>query len=291
MIRVLVTGSDGFIGSNLVKKLNKLNYDIVCVDKNPKHEDTLRLDVSTEKFNEHFTNNIFDYVFHFGSPCSIIQFKDNPTYYENNTYEGFRNIIKLVKKSGAKLIYPSTGNVYGSINKPHCETDQLKPINIYGMCKLWSEYLVTTNKVNSIGLRIYCGYGNGEEAKGSLASVLCKFMKNMRMGISPIIWGNGFQTRDFIHVDDIVKGIIKSMSLKDSHIINLASGTSINYNNLVKLINKTIGTDIIPKYAKKPDNYVVLTIANIDLMKKLLKFKAISLEKGIQKFYEYLLKS
>lgn len=290
MTRILCTGASGFIGSNLVKRLDELNHEVVCVDKSPKSDRTVKLDVATEEFTKYFKNQQFDTVIHLGSPCSIILFNDNPTYYENNTYNGFRNIIKLAEKCGAKLIYPSSGNIYGHLDKPHSETDELRPVNIYGMCKLWCEYLVNANKINSTGLRIYCGYGDAEETKGSLASVLYKFIKNMRIGMTPTIWGNGFQTRDFIYIDDITEGFVKAMDLNGKHLINIASGTSTNYNDLVKLINKVLNTDIIPNYIAKPEVYVEKTSANINKMKKLLGITPKPLEDGIKLFIKYLQK-
>lgn len=291
-MNILITGSDGFIGSHLVKRFSDAlifkTVKLVCVDKSPKHEDTLRMNIASKRFLKYFRSTEFDFIFHFGSPCSILQFKKNPGYCVDNTITGFRNILKLAEKSEAKLIYPSSGNVYGSSDKPFCETDKTTPVNLYGICKAWCESMAQSPKVNSVGLRIFCGYGTGEEMKGNLASVLYQFLIRMMKGKSPIIWGDGSQTRDFIFIEDMVNGILASAVLKGIPFVNIASGVSTSYNDLVKLINEILETDLIPTYVDKPDNYVVKTSANIDLMKFILGVKPRSLDVGIEQFIEHI---
>lgn len=290
IMRALVTGSDGFIGQNLVKRLRKMGMDVVCIDKYPKKLCTMKLDVATKDFIKYITlqNVEFDYVFHFGSPCSVIQFNQDPFYCIDNTLRGFINVLELTERWNAKLIYPSSGNVYGAHKGLHHELLQPKPINLYGMCKCISELMANRSNIETIGLRVYAGYGHGEEIKVNVASVIYLFLRDMMKNVSPVIWGDGTQTRDFIHIDDVVNGIVKSMRLNRTHIINVATGRSHSYNEIIDIINKILDTDILPVYKSKPKNYVDKTRADITLMKKLLGLTPLTLEEGITKFVDYL---
>lgn len=293
MMNILITGSDGFIGSHLVKRFkDTLVYgseiNLVCVDKSPKRKDTLRMNVASKRFLKYFRGSEFDFIFHFGSPCSILQFKKNPGYCVDNTLTSFRNILRVAEKNNAKLIYPSSGNIYGSSDHPLCETDKSRPSNLYGICKSWCESMANYPSTTAIGLRIFCGYGPGEEMKGYLGSVLYQFLCKMMKGKSPVIWGDGTQMRDFVYIDDLVNGILASAVLEGIPFVNLASGSSTSYNELVRIINVVLGSDISPVYVEKPENYIEKTFANVELMKIALGVKPRSLAEGIRQFSSYL---
>jgi len=288
LIQALVTGSDGFIGSHLVKRLDELGLDLVCVDKAPKTDRSLKMDVASKEFLNYFRDQKFDYVFHLGSPCSILQFNENPRYCIVNTMMGFENALKLAEKTNAKLVYPSSGNVYGSQKLLCREIDAPFPVNMYGYSKLICESIAQYSSVDTLGLRIFCGYGCGEEMKRCLGSVVYLFLKNMMNGKNPVIWGDGYQMRDFIYIDDIIEGIIGAINITGIKVLNLASGTSVTYNELVKVINRVLGTEIQPMYVEKPLGYVDKTFADISLMRSTLKLSLTSLEGGIKLFSEYL---
>ena len=284
---MLVTGSNGFIGANLVQKLLELRYIPWGVDR--VGETDLSLDVASPEFLKYFQGHKFDYIFHFGSPCSILQFKKDPRSCVDNTLSGFRNVLKLAKSSGAKLIYASSGNVYGSKETPHFETDRVNPVNLYGICKSWCENMAQDLNVETLGLRIFCGYGAGEEKKGYLGSVVYQFLKEMRMGRAPVIWGDGSQKRDFIYITDIVEGIIRSMKVNSGvKVLNLASGSSHSYLEVVKVINRVLGSDLEPIFQEKPEGYVESTFADVKLMKQVLKLNPLDLRSGIEEFEDWL---
>lgn len=286
---VLVTGSDGFIGQNLVLALDKMGLDVTRVDNRPKTRLTVNLNVAHKKFVKYFAdiNNKYKTVFHLASPCSIIQFNRFPRYCVETTIKGFEHTLQLAKLWDAKLIYPSSGNVYGSQPLAHNEKQVPKPINLYGSCKLYCEKLAANAEPETVGLRVYAGYGPFEEQKGQIASVVYLFLRDMLKSRSPIIWGDGTQTRDFIYIDDVIKGLVYSMVLKGSGIINLGTGKATSYNEVVETINNVLDTSITPKYIEKPLNYVNDACADTTLMKKLLLLNPRSLETGITQFLKH----
>ena len=86
MIRILLTGSDGFIGSHLTRKFQEnKKIQLICIDKNPKQKDTLRMNVASKRFVKYFKKKDFDYIYHFGSPCSVLLFNKDPEKCLDNT--------------------------------------------------------------------------------------------------------------------------------------------------------------------------------------------------------------
>lgn len=270
---VLVTGSNGFLGKNLVKRLKSLGIDTICISK----------PCSLDRFNQ---KNL-DTIFHLGGPCSIIQFNKDPFDCVQNTINSFLTVLGLAQSTNAKLIYPSSGNIYGSQFIQN-ELSIPRPCNLYGRCKLWCEEMAQSfPNIDITILRIFAGYGPGEERKGELASVICHFLKNMMVNHQPIVWGDGEQRRDFIYVDDIVDGFLASMKTKE-RVVNLGSGISYSFNQVIEIINGVLGSHIEPKFVEKPKIYVDKTQANITLMNKMLGVQPISLKDGIRKFAKYL---
>ena len=293
-MKALVTGADGFIGSALVRRLESTGFEVTKVDKNPRRYDTLRVDVAADNFLGKIGGlKSFDYIYHFGAPCSIIEFNKNPVYCVRNTLRGFHNVLDLAILNDAKLIYPSSGNVYGTIRPPLTESKEPKPTNLYAVCKLQCEEMALDSVANSVGLRIFAGYGPGEERKGELGSVIYQFLKEMILGKPPTIWGDGTQTRDFIYIEDIIDGIISATRGFVPSIVNLGSGESFSFNKVVGVINDCLKTmygmtDTQPIYIEKPKSYVEDTLADITLMKKTLNITPRPLEVGIFNFIDYL---
>lgn len=126
------------------------------------------------------------------------------------------------------------------------------------------------NNLDYVAMRIFAGFGPEENHKGEIASVVTLFLNKILNNESPIIWGDGSQTRDFVWIEDIVDALI-NVTFKDfTGILNVGSGKSISFNEVVKLINKALGKNIKPLYVKKPVNYLENTKSDITLLKKII---------------------
>ena len=285
--RILITGAAGFIGQNLVRRLMG-KTEITCVDNfslgmkdNLKFFDGTVIETDVDENLPNF-DRPFDIIYHFASPCSIIQFNKNPFECVRSTILSFGNIIKLAEKDGAKLIYPSTGNVYGT-SYPNSEFTNPQPTNLYAISKLICEKLAEKAKVNTVGLRIFAGYGPGEAHKKDLSSAVTMFLNDIKQNKKPVIWGDGNQTRDFIFIDDIIDALIIAGEKNVAPIINLGTGKSTSFNEVVFIINTLLGKNIQPVYVPKPKFYVEKTEADTKLMKKELEINPVSLKEGIKK--------
>ncbi|PKP58673.1 hypothetical protein CVT91_08120 [Candidatus Atribacteria bacterium HGW-Atribacteria-1] len=298
--KVLITGGCGFIGPKLAMKLLEKNADITILDNfsdinkinmNKIIEDCkiVKGNILDKKSLEKIDKNI-SYVFHFGAPSSIILFNKDPNLRVHETICGFLNIMGWVKEIGIdKLVYPSSGSVYGNVPPPQSENISPKPVNLYGICKLTTEHIAKnySDYVPSVGLRIFAGYGPGEEHKGDYASVVTLFLESIIKGESPIIYGDGTQGRDFVYIDNVIDAIVASAekNIKDE-VINVGSGKRYSFNDIINIINHKLNKNIKPKYVNRPINYLENTLADITKMKKMLDIFPMDLEEGIEKYLE-----
>jgi nucleoside-diphosphate-sugar epimerase len=299
---VLLTGAAGFIGSHLLKRLMSLNAEVLAVDdlsvgtkENIKFfgGELYLLDVAGENFFDLMKGYDLDFIFHFGAPSSVILFNKYPESMFRKTTSGFLNIMELALETKCrKIIYPSSGSVYGNASPPQREDSIPKPVNLYGIAKLTCEriadYYSRIKGVRSIGLRIFAGYGPGEDHKGEIASPVTIFLKSILRGESPIIFGNGTQSRDFVYIDDIIEATVRCAEREVPSILNVGSGRAYSFNDVVKLINELLRKDVKPKYLMKPAGYLEKTQADITLMKNYLDINPVELKEGLMKYIDSL---
>ncbi len=303
--KVLVNGATGFIGSNLIKGLLKLGADIYSIDNfsyidsdlaKRKLSDMLNQiriiegDVSKKEIWEKVPGDI-EYIFHFAAPSSITLFKNNPEKCYNETIFGFWNALEFAKKNGTKkVVYPSSGSNYAGNEMPHHENISVKPRNLYAAAKVACEGLASSYSdfVICVGLRIFGGYGPGEEWKREFGSVLYMFIRDYMNEKAPVVWGDGGQTRDFIYIEDIVKATIRAAEIDYQGVINVGTGKEISFKELLSLVKNSFGSGLDPIFIPKDKNYVDNLKADTTLMRSLLGIETITPQEGVIKFIDYL---
>ena len=294
--KILITGIYGFLGKHLAERLQHDN-EIIGINKPDKLKNSefnnvnvIEGDIADVKLLEKINGDV-DLIFHFGSPTSVVLFKQDPARYFNNTINGMKNILEFAKNNSIqKLIYPSSASVYANNIPPHIETVIPQPSNQYAAAKVECENLAKkyVDLASSIGLRIFAVYGPGEENKQNLSSVINLFLDDVKHNKNPVIFGDGNQTRDFIYVNDAISLILNSAELSQQGIINVGSGISTSFNQIIEKIGIITGKKITPQYIKKESAYVENLQADTHLMKSSLKINPISLDSGIAKFAQYL---
>lgn len=288
---VMVTGSSGFIGSPLVNKL-AMKHEVICVDRssrvNNKRCTFIKGDITNSKVFETIPQRV-DYVFDFGSPASMRLFDRNPSQVTSDTIRGIINVLEFCKNKGVtKLIYPSSGTVYG--NSIGSDEKNVKPMNHYAAVKAFYESIsqVYSNYFPSTGLRIFMGYGPGEERKDEIGSPAYLFLRDIMAGKQPRIWGNGLQQRDLVYIDDIVDVAINCMTTETEKFFDVGTGKSLNFIQLLEVISKITNIDLRPVFVDAPQGYQTITRSDPIQFIQLLGRDPIPAEIGIQKFYNYL---
>ncbi|MBO0888669.1 NAD-dependent epimerase/dehydratase family protein, partial [Candidatus Bathyarchaeota archaeon] len=284
--RALVTGGAGFIGMNLVRGLTASGCQVTVLDdfSAAPRANLSGLPVQTIEgsVNEEATFRKLpeiDYVFHLASPSSVILYRKEPQKCYHTTTISWINVLRYAKENGIrKVVYPSSGSVYGRASPPQKETTTPRPTNLYAVAKFSCEQMVeaTENPPPVTMLRIFAGYGPGETHKGEIASPVGLFLKSMAANERPIIYGDGSQSRDFIYIDDVVRIMMRAAETSTTGIVNAGTGHTHTFNDVVKMLNKRLNKNIQPQYINKPMNYLEQTLADTSLMKNAFGVSPIS---------------
>ncbi len=231
-MRVLVTGGAGFLGSHLCDALLARGHSVVCVDnlltgslRNIEH---LRQEPQFE-FREHDVSRPFDfgkvdYIFHFASPASPVDYLEHPIETLQAGSLGTMNCLELAKKHGAKFFLASTSECYGDpLEHPQKETywGHVNPIgsrSVYDEAKRFAEATTMAyhrhHQVDTHIVRIFNTYGPRLQLNDG--RVISNFMKQALRGEDLTVYGSGSQTRSFCYVSDEVAGIL-ALAASDEH--------------------------------------------------------------------------
>lgn len=251
--KYLITGCAGFIGSNLVKKIYK-KYELILVDdlsegsllNLPK---ILRKKLIKKKIQdlENLKTTKLNGIFHLAAqgsvPFSLINYYKSS---QNNIASSLR-VFEISKKFSAPVVYASSSAIYGNLPLGDDKKEKYSILSPYAQDKLSVEHYAKMSfevfKTPSIGLRFYNVYGPGQKSNSTYSAVIPIFINNMLKKL-PIIINGGFQTRDFIYVNDIIDIMLMSMKKvkkrKNFETFNVCTGKSVNIDFLFKLIKKII---------------------------------------------------
>jgi UDP-glucose 4-epimerase len=301
-LRVLVTGATGFIGSHLCLRLLDLGMEVHGLD------DLSRGSLKRAKILENSGMSLHkadvrdwatvhevlhevkpDAVIHLAALISVEESIRMPELYMEVNAEGTRNIVRAASNVGSgRLIYASSAAVYGNpIRLPIAEDHPTSPLSPYGLSKLMGERYVTSEFIGRekpVILRIFNVYGPGQNPE--YAGVITKFMERLSQGDPPIIFGDGEQTRDFIHVDDVVEAFIRSLDtpLNETAVLNVGSGRPFKIIELARMMIRLYGLNVEPIHVPPRPGDVRGSYADISLAKRLLGWNPkISLEEGLRR--------
>lgn len=241
---MLITGSQGFIGRAL---LNKVGGEVVSVKNLPERTHAR-------------------YFLHFASPSSQVLFNDDIDCVKESIID-FVEVCKYCRKKHIKLIFPSSGTIY--LNN-----------NAYAHTKVAMENIAQAYLSNYLAIRIFAGYGVGEDHKKDYASVVYQWIKRMLRDESPVIYGDGSQSRDFVYIDDIVDNIVNNFDTIG--VLDIGTGRATSFNQVVQLINQALNKKIKPIYVAKPSNYLENIICRSSIKNPIL------LEEGIKRIICHL---
>ena len=291
--RILVTGAAGFIGSNLVDELLANGAIVIGLDNMFNgNMDNLQSALKSTEFtfikgdvrDMYFLLDIMkdvEIIYHEAAFTSVPQSILMPQLCNDVNVNGMLNILNAARvRDVERIIFASSSAVYGdSPTLPKQEEMPLLPISPYGVSKLAGEsYLLVYNQVyglKTVGLRYFNVFGPRQK-NSPYSGVIAIFLSKILQGISPTIFGDGEQSRDFTYVDDVVHAnLLAALSDKAiGHAINIAAGKPITLNELTRIMLEECGrSDLVIQYAEERTGDILHSYADINLAKELLDFE------------------
>lgn len=310
---ILVTGSAGFIGFHVTKKLLETGNKVIGIDSLNNYYDPklkkdrnkilaksnnykfYKLNLKNEKeLKKIFEENKIDKICHLAAQAGVRYSLENPLAYEESNLKSFINIIECARHFKVKdFVYASSSSVYGKNKmdkKGFKESDEVnQPISLYAATKKANELIAYNYHhlfgINCTGLRFFTVYG----PYGRPDMAIYIFTKNILAGKSIDVYNHGKMFRDFTHVGDIVDGIIKSLEKSYPYeIFNLGDSDTIELKYLITNIEQNLKQKAKINFKPIQPGDVEKTFANISKAKKMLGFNPrTKIEEGVKNFIEW----
>tara|TARA_Y200000002_G_scaffold383052_1_gene402819 strand:+ start:1286 stop:2305 length:1020 start_codon:yes stop_codon:yes gene_type:complete len=327
--KIIVTGSAGFIGYSLSMELLERGDAIIGIDNHNDYYDTKIKDARIEKLskfinykhykldlcdasklNEVFKKNKIHKVVNLAAQAGVRYSMENPLAYINSNIVGFANILENCREHKiAHLVYASTSSVYGANTEmPFSEHDSVNhPLSLYAASKKSNELMAHTYsylyQLPTTGLRFFTVYGPW----GRPDMALFKFTKNILEEKSIDVFNHGKHTRDFTYIDDIVKGVIKTLdnpaignvdwnsdqpdpatSKAPWCIYNIGNNKPVELMDYINAIEKTVGKKAKINYLPLQPGDVPDTYANVENLIEKFNYKpSTSVFVGVTNFVKW----
>ncbi len=311
MMKVLVTGCAGFIGSHVSEALVKKGDEVIGIDcftdyypRKIKEKNIANL---TKKQNFRFIEgNILkldlkdllkniNCIIHEAAQAGVrASWGQSFRIYVDNNILATQKLLEAAKNSEIKkFVYASSSSVYGDVNTlPMKETDKPKPVSPYGVSKLAGEYLCYLYWKNfnlpTISLRYFTVYGERQRPDMAFHRFIKAILENKKI----TMYGDGNQTRDFTYISDIVNATISAAESSISgEVFNIGGGIRTSLAEIICLLEKLIGKKAKTEYVKKQMGDVKHTLADIRKAKNILDYKpTMKIEEGLKKEIEWIKK-
>jgi len=297
ILRVLVTGGAGFIGSHLSELLLGHGHEVVVVDnltsgrvsnlktiaEDPRFK-LVQADIrDLESLQSTFDG--VDWVFHLAGLADIVPSIEMPFQYYSTNVTGTFNVLECARACGArKIVYAASSSSYGIPDVyPTPESSPIRPQYPYALTKYMGEEFILhwsqVYKLPAISLRLFNVYGTRSRTTGAYGAVFGVFLAQKLNGRPFTVVGDGRQTRDFTYVTDVAKAFLCAAESSSSGLaLNVGSGNHYSVNRLVELLGGPV--EHIPKRPGEPD----CTFADITMIQQILNWKSeVSFEEGVGK--------
>lgn len=306
--KIVVTGGAGFIGSNLVEALCDVNKVLVIDDLSTGHEENIAslIDTGAIEFEqvsildavalqELFTG--VTYVFHEAAIPSVPRSVKDPVRSSNVNTQGTLQVLLAARDAGVKkVVFASSSSVYGDTpTLPKHEDMNPMPLSPYAVAKLAAEYYCTVFSgvygLPTACLRYFNVFGPRQDPLGDYAAVIPKFISRLLHGESPVVYGDGLQTRDFTFVKDVVQANIKAAESTAMGVFNIACGSRIRLTELADMLIRLSGASVQVKYEDDRPGDIKHSLADISKAQKSMGYKPeYSLKDGLKETFVWFQK-
>jgi UDP-glucose 4-epimerase len=301
-MRFLITGGAGFIASALANRLVRDGHEVRAID-NLSAGDPQALDPAV-LFTRGDVADIpklwtllqdVSCVYHLAARVSVPESIQYPRDYNHVNVGGTVSLMEAIRDAGVqRVVLASSGAVYGSqVEQPLREDMIPNPDSPYAVSKLSAETYVNTIGrlwgIETVSLRIFNTYGPGQQIPASHAPVIPQFLKAARTGASLVVFGDGSQTRDFVHISDIVDALVSAAVAPNinQRVINVGSGVETSLLALIDAVERVVGKRLEPIFNTGRVSGVARMQADLRQARALLDYlPKISLDEGLRRTLE-----
>ncbi len=306
IVKVLVTGGAGFIGSHLASRLLHDGHQVRVVDNfSTGHRsnlaplrDAVEVVEGDIQSYERVHNAVkgCEVVFHEAALPSVPRSIQDPLTSNAVNVIGTLNILLASRDSGVRrVVFASSSSIYGSDpTLPKQEDRAPRPIAPYAVAKLASEgYCRSFSQVyalETVALRYFNVFGPGQDPHSQYAAVIPKFITALLGGEAPVVFGDGEQSRDFTYIDNVVEANLLAASAEDvsGKTFNVACGERVSLNLLLEELREILGVGIEADYLEPRPGDVPHSLADISKAEEQLDYRpAVGFSEGLRRTVEH----
>ena len=304
MARILITGGVGFIGSHLADRFIKEGHEVICMDNLLTGDVANISHIKSERFsfvhydvtNYLYVDGALDFILHFASPASPIDYLEYPIQTMKVGSLGTHKALGLAKAKGARFLIASTSEVYGDpLEHPQKEdywgnVNPIGPRGVYDEAKRFSEAMTMAyhryHGVETRIVRIFNTYGPRMRIKDGRA--VPNFMCQALQGEDITVYGDGSQTRSFCYISDEVDGIIRLLFSDIDTPVNIGNPNEMSVLQMAETIVRTTGSKSKIVFKPLPEDDPKVRQADITKARTLLGWEPkVGLEEGLASTLSY----
>ncbi len=304
MKKILITGGSGFIGNHVAQVLLKQGLEVKIYDLKPSSlskVESVQGDILDEVQLEQAAYGC-DAIVHLAAQISVPRSIENPEETYNINVTGTQNVIACAEKMGIRrVLLASSAAVYGDATAIPLKEEIIGTLlSPYATSKYDNEHQVVLARergLEAVALRFFNVYGPNQSVQGAYAAVIPKVIETITSGQRPVIFGDGQQTRDFVHVQDVAMGIFKLLSIDwnkvHSHVYNIATQQQISILELIEAVNLNcvelgiLEAPLQPLFENSRIGDIQHSVANIEKIREQIEWSpTIDFHQGIRTLLE-----
>jgi len=290
-MRYLVTGGAGFIGSNIVDELVRRGHEVVVLDDlssgketnlaGVRNKITLCVGSVTDLPVVSSACRGVDYIIHLAARTSVPRSIMDPVETNRINIDGTLNVLVAARDAKVRrLVYAASSSAYGETpTLPKVETMRPEPISPYGVSKyvgeLYSQVFGRVYGLENASVRYFNVFGPRQDPTSQYSGVLSRFMLALVEGKSPVIYGDGEQSRDFTFIENVVDVTLRACEAQQAHgkVFNGGTGARITLNQVLTLLGEITGKPIFPRYYPPRTGDIRDSQADISLARGILGYE------------------
>ncbi len=304
MLRVLVTGGSGFLGSHLVDRLIRDGHDVICLDNFfTGSKDNIRHLLGHSRF-ELIRHDIVepillevDRIFNLACPASPVHYQYNPVKTVKTSVMGTINMLGMAKRVHARIFQASTSEVYGDPQVHPQREDYWGHVNPLGLRSCYDEgkrcaetLMMDYHRQNGVDIRIARIFNTyGPRMAANDGRVVSNFIVQALRGKPLTLYGDGNQTRSFCYVDDLIEGFIRLMEHpSEVRPVNLGNPNEFTIRELADLVRELVGSQVAVEHRPLPPDDPSQRQPDITRAREVLGWEPkVPLREGLEKTIEY----